>query len=60
MSLAGSQINGKTVVAASAYSGFAYMVWDRTGNDWAGTLFGFDGKSLNNCRLSRRSLTCNH
>jgi hypothetical protein len=60
MSLAGSQINGKTVAVASAYSGFAYMVWDRTGNDWSGTLFGFDGKSLNNCRLSGRSLICNH
>jgi hypothetical protein len=60
MSLAGSQINGKPVSSASAYSGFAYMVWDRAGDGWTGTLFGFDGSALDNCRLTARSLICNH
>jgi hypothetical protein len=60
MSLAGSQINHKTVSSASAYSGFAYMVWDRAGNDWNGTLYGFDGSALDNCKLTARSLICNH
>jgi hypothetical protein len=60
MSLAGSQINGKMVSAASAYSGFAYMVWDRVGEVWTGTLFGFDGSALDSCKLTARSLICNH
>ena len=60
MSLAGSDINGKTVSSASAYSGFAYMVWDRSGTEWTGTLFGFDGRPLDTCRLAARLLTCNH
>ena len=60
MSVAGSQINGKTVSAASAYSGFAYMVWDRSGAaGWTGTLFGFDGAAIDKCRLDGRSLQCN-
>jgi predicted phosphodiesterase len=58
MSLAGLQINGRTVAASSAYSGFAYMVWDRTGNSWLGALFDIDGKPLDHCRLTGRSLTC--
>jgi hypothetical protein len=40
------------------YSGFAYMVWDRAGNLWVGTLFDVDGKVLNHCRLLDRSLSC--
>lgn len=59
MSLAGSQINGKMVSAASAYSGFAYMVWDRSGTGWTGTLFGFDGAAIDKCLLNGRSLLCN-
>lgn len=59
MSVAGSQINGKTVAAASAYSGFAYMVWDRSGTEWTGTLFGFDGAAIDKCLLNGRSLLCN-
>lgn len=59
MSVAGSQINGKTVSAASAYSGFAYMVWDRSGTGWTGTLFGFDGAAIDKCQLNGRSLLCN-
>ena len=60
MSLAGSRINGRTVTKASAYSGFAYMVWDRNGTSWLGTLFDVNGKALDQCRLIGRSLTCNH
>jgi Calcineurin-like phosphoesterase len=58
MSLVGARINGKTVRKSAAYSGFAYMVWDRTGNSWLGTLFDVNGKRLNHCRLTGRSLIC--
>lgn len=59
MSVTGSEINGKTVSSASAYSGFAYMVWDRSGTGWTGTLFGSDGAAIDKCRLNGRSLLCN-
>src|SRR6516225_6211238 len=39
MSLVGADINGRKVVNSVTYSGFAYMVWDRIGNLWTGTLF---------------------
>jgi len=58
MSLVGLQVNGKTVASSAAYSGFAYMVWDRSGNSWLGTLFDVNGKPLNHCRLIGKSLTC--
>jgi hypothetical protein len=58
MSLVGSRINGKIVKRTAAYSGFAYMVWDRIGTSWLGTLFDVSGKPLNHCRLIGRSLTC--
>jgi hypothetical protein len=58
MSLVGSRINGKTVRRSAAYSGFAYMVWDRTGSSWSGTLFDVTGRPINRCRLIGRSLTC--
>jgi len=57
-SMVGSDINGRKVVKSVTYSGFAYMVWDRTGNLWIGTLFDVDGKTLNHCRLLDRSLSC--
>jgi hypothetical protein len=60
MSLVGAKINGKTVRKSSAYSGFAYMVWDRMGDAWLGTLFDVSGKPLDHCRLSNRSLGCDH
>jgi hypothetical protein len=40
------------------YSGFAYMVWDRLGTGWVGTLFDADGRPINHCRLFDRALTC--
>jgi hypothetical protein len=58
LSVVGSEINGRKVVNSVTYSGFAYMVWDRTGNLWIGTLFDVDGKALNHCRLLDRSLSC--
>jgi hypothetical protein len=58
LSVAGADINGRKVVNSVAYSGFAYMVWDRTGNLWLGTLFDVDGKVLSHCRLLDRSLSC--
>jgi hypothetical protein len=59
MSLVGSRINGKTVRKSAAYSGFAYMVWDRSGDSWLGTLFDVKGKPLNHCRLVGSSRSCN-
>jgi hypothetical protein len=58
LSVVGSDINGREVVYSVAYSGFAYMVWDRIGNLWLGTLFDVDGKVLSHCRLLDRSLSC--
>jgi hypothetical protein len=58
LSVVGADINGRKVVNSVTYSGFAYMVWDRTGNLWTGTLFGADGKAIDRCRLLDRSLTC--
>ena len=58
MSLVGADVNGIEVVNSVTYAGFAYMVWDRTGNLWIGTLFDADGRPLNHCRLLDRSLTC--
>jgi predicted phosphodiesterase len=58
VSVIGAAINGRKVVNSVTYSGFAYMVWDRTGNLWTGRLFDADGKALDRCRLLDRSLTC--
>jgi hypothetical protein len=58
-SVAGADINGLKALNAVTYSGFAYMVWDRAGdNVWSGTLFDVDGKPLNRCRLAERALSC--
>jgi hypothetical protein len=58
LSVVGSDINGHRVANSVTYSGFAYMVWDRSGNPWIGTLFDVDGKALSHCRLVDRSLGC--
>jgi hypothetical protein len=58
LSVVGSDINGHRVANSVTYSGFAYMVWDRSGNPWIGTLFDQDGKALSHCRLVERSLGC--
>ena len=58
MSVVGEVINGLPVVNSVTYAGFAYMVWDRIGNIWVGTLFNAEGQPINHCRLIDRSLTC--
>jgi Calcineurin-like phosphoesterase len=58
-SVTGADVNGRKALDAVTYSGFAYMVWDRLGNDlWTGTLFDVDSKPLNRCRLADRTLSC--
>src|SRR5262249_2270845 len=58
LSMVGSDINGRKVVNSVTHSGFAYMVMDRVGNLWVGTLFDMNGKVLSRCRLLDRSLSC--
>jgi predicted phosphodiesterase len=58
VSVVGAEINGRKVVNSITYAGFAYMVWNRAGNLWTGTLFNVDGKVLDRCRLLDRSLAC--
>jgi hypothetical protein len=58
-SVTGADLNGRKVVNAVTYSGFAYMVWDRLDTDiWSGTLFDVDSKPLQHCRLADRLLSC--
>jgi len=58
LSVIGADINGRKVVNSVTYSGFSYMVWDRAGSLWIGTLFDVDGKALSHCRLLDRALSC--
>jgi hypothetical protein len=58
LTVVGADINGRKVNNSITYAGFAYMVWDRVGNLWTGTLFDVDGKPLDHCRLLDRSLSC--
>jgi hypothetical protein len=58
MSVVGSDINGLPVVNSVTRLGFGYMVWDRAGADWNGTLFDVDGRPIDHCRLVGRSLSC--
>ena len=58
VSMVGADINGLKVVNSVTYSGFAYMVWDRLGALWTGTLFDVEGRPINHCRLLDRSLSC--
>ena len=58
VSMIGADVNGLKVVNSVTYSGFAYMVWDRLGALWVGTLFDAGGRPINHCRLLDRSLTC--
>ena len=37
---------------------FGYMVWDRDGAKWKGSLFDEDGEQIAHCKLAERSLTC--
>jgi hypothetical protein len=58
MSMVGTDINGQRVVNSVTRLGFGYMIWERDGADWLGTLYDVDAKALDRCRLVVRSLNC--
>jgi Calcineurin-like phosphoesterase len=58
ISMVGTDVNGLNVINSVTFSTFAYMVWERAGHMWSGTLFDVNGKPLEHCRLNGRSLTC--
>ena len=58
LSVIGADINGAKVADSVTYSGFGYMVLDRAGSAWSGTLFDVNGRPINRCRLANRSLSC--
>jgi hypothetical protein len=58
LSVIGADINGARVIDSATYSGFGYMVLDRAGSAWSGTLFDVNGRPINRCRLANRSLSC--
>lgn len=60
MSVVGDDINGQRVVRSVTRLGFGYMIWDRDGDAWNGTLYSVDAKPLDHCRLIARSLDCGH
>ena len=58
LSVIGADINGAKVTDSVTYSGFGYMVWDRAGSAWSGTLFDVNGRPIHHCRLVSRTLGC--
>jgi hypothetical protein len=56
--LIGRDVNGARVVDAATRYGYGYMVWDRNGPDWDGTLFDENGISVKRCQLHGRHLKC--
>jgi hypothetical protein len=58
MSVIGSDINGLRVINSVTRLGFGYMVWDRDGSEWSGTLYDVEGNPIDHCRLAGRSLGC--
>lgn len=58
LSIVGTIINGGVVKNSVTDSGFGYMIWDRSGSDWLGTLFDAEGKPHRHCQLANRSLLC--
>jgi hypothetical protein len=52
------QVFGRPVAHALIVKNFAYMILDRDGASWKGTLFDEDGVLLADCRLSNRDLIC--
>ena len=58
MSAIGADINGQRVVSSVTRAGFGYMIWERDGADWIGTLYDVDAKPIDRCRLVARSLKC--
>ena len=51
-------INGQTVTNSVTRLGFGYMIWQREGDNWFGSLFDVNAKPLDHCRLVARSLGC--
>lgn len=51
-------IDGIPVSDALILRDFGYMVWDRDGTNWKGSLFDEDNARLARCNLVRRALTC--
>jgi hypothetical protein len=51
-------INNAQVTDASILKRFGYMVWDRDGVKWKGSLFDENGEQIAHCKLAERSLTC--
>jgi len=58
MSMVGADINGKTVASSVTRLGFGYMIWQREGADWHGTLYDVNARPLDRCLLVVRSLSC--
>jgi hypothetical protein len=58
MSSVGADINGLAVINSATRLGFGYMIWERDGVEWRGTLYDIDGNALDRCKLVERSLTC--
>jgi len=48
----------KAVTDATIIHKFGFMVWDRDGESWKGTLIDPDGEKLARCKLADRSPTC--
>jgi hypothetical protein len=58
MSVVGADINGQRVVNSVTRLGFGYMIWERAGAAWLGTLYDVAGKPLDRCQLIGRLLNC--
>ena len=54
-----ASVNGAPVATPAArLAKFGYMVWDRSGTGWTGTLFSETGDQLVACQLAGRTLRC--
>jgi hypothetical protein len=56
--ITGATINNLLVASATTESQFGYMLWERQGTVWSGTLFDGNGAKRHVCRLEGRSLAC--
>jgi predicted phosphodiesterase len=52
------ELAGQRIAHALIVKNFAYMILDRDGANWKGTLFDEDGVRLAHCDLSNRDLIC--
>jgi predicted phosphodiesterase len=58
ISMVGADINGRKVVSSETRLGFGYMIWDRAGTEWLGTLYDVNGNEIDRCHLIDRTLKC--